>query len=113
MLLQELFHMSMEEGDDGMEAYLRGIKEKLSELARTGTKLEKDVQLALILNGLQRWTGDCLECVDLVDDISETAPHRYFERSWLVFAFVARAVEVDLQCNASAFVIVLLDDQNK
>ena len=59
------------------------------------------------------WTGDCLEFVDLVDDVSEIAPHRYFERSWLMFAFVAPAVEVDSQCNPSTFVIVLLDDQNK
>jgi len=55
MLLQELFRMSLfdhGEHSSGMAEYLRRIKEKFSELARIGTKLEKDVKVALILNGL-------------------------------------------------------------
>jgi hypothetical protein len=50
MLLQELFQLSMESMT--MTEYLRSIKEKLSELSRIGTKLEKDVKMALVLNGL-------------------------------------------------------------
>ena len=51
MLLQELFQMSMS-GFVGMDEYLRRVREKMSELAIIGTKLEDDVKLALILNGL-------------------------------------------------------------
>jgi len=50
MLLQELFQMSKSES--GMDEYLRAVREKMSELATIGTKLEDDVKLALILNGL-------------------------------------------------------------
>jgi len=56
MLLQELFRMSMSEGEK-MDLYLRGIKEKMSELSTIGLKLEADIKLAIILNGLpeQYW----------------------------------------------------------
>lgn len=50
MLLQELFRVSMKSGS--MNAYLRSIKEKVSELSKIGTKLEKDVKLAIVMNGL-------------------------------------------------------------
>jgi hypothetical protein len=50
MLLQELFRESL--GDGTMDEYLRSVKEKLSELSTIGTKLEKDVKLAIVLNGL-------------------------------------------------------------
>jgi hypothetical protein len=52
MLLQELFHMSMATSDFGMDGYLRSIREKMSELSVVGTKLDKDIKLAIILNGL-------------------------------------------------------------
>jgi hypothetical protein len=52
MLLQELFHMSMATSDYGMDGYLRAIREKMSELSAIGTKLDKDIKLAIILNGL-------------------------------------------------------------
>src|SRR5436305_2504422 len=67
-LLQELFRMSMQKGDDGMKAYLKGIKEKLTELTRTETKLKKDVQLAFILNDLSdqyRYLAVSLELQDM------------------------------------------------
>jgi hypothetical protein len=38
MLLQELFRMSMEDSEK-MDVYLRGVKEKMSELATVGLKL--------------------------------------------------------------------------
>src|SRR5271154_1367973 len=50
MLLQELFRMSM--GSEKMDSYLRGVREKMSELSTIGLKLEEDVKLAIILNGL-------------------------------------------------------------
>src|SRR5271154_622178 len=50
MLLQELFRMSMEGGT--MDAYLRAVMEKMSELSTVGLKLEDDIKLAIILNGL-------------------------------------------------------------
>jgi len=49
MLLQELFRMSM---GSSMDGYLRAIKEKMSELSAIGTKLERDIKLAIVLNGL-------------------------------------------------------------
>jgi gag-polypeptide of LTR copia-type/Domain of unknown function (DUF4219)/Zinc knuckle len=51
MLLQELFNMSLSDGGK-MVAYLRGVKEKMSELATVGLKLDDDVKLAIMLNGL-------------------------------------------------------------
>src|SRR5437667_7832560 len=54
MLLQELFRLSLGM-TEGMDAYLRAIKEKLSELSTVGLKLEDDVKLAIILNGLPEW----------------------------------------------------------
>src|SRR5579859_7984628 len=48
MLLQELFRMSME--GEKMDLYLRGVKEKMSELAVIGLKLEDDIKLAIILS---------------------------------------------------------------
>jgi hypothetical protein len=50
MLLQELFRMSME--GEKMDSYLRAVKEKMSELSTIGLKLEDDIKLAIILNGL-------------------------------------------------------------
>src|SRR5271170_905239 len=50
MLLQELFRMSME--GESMDLYLRAVREKMSELSTTGLKLEDDIKLAIILNGL-------------------------------------------------------------
>jgi gag-polypeptide of LTR copia-type len=49
MLLQELFRMSM---GNSMDGYLRVIKEKMSELSAIGMKLERDIKLAIVLNGL-------------------------------------------------------------
>jgi len=51
MLLQELFHFSMEKATN-MDGYLRGIREKMSELSAVGTKLDKDIKLAIMHNGL-------------------------------------------------------------
>src|SRR5271154_3322980 len=50
MLVQELFRMSME--GESMDAYLRAVREKMSELSTVGLKLEDDIKLAIILNGL-------------------------------------------------------------
>jgi len=50
MLLQELFRMSME--GESMDSYLRAVREKMSELSTVGLKLEDDIKLAIILNGL-------------------------------------------------------------
>jgi len=50
MLLQELFRMSME--GEKMDSYLRAVREKMSELSTIGLKLEDDIKLAIILNGL-------------------------------------------------------------
>src|SRR5436305_8771008 len=50
MLLQELFRMSME--GEKMDSYLRAVREKISELSTIGLKLEDDIKLAIILNGL-------------------------------------------------------------
>jgi hypothetical protein len=50
MLLQELFRMSME--GEKMDSYLRAVREKMSELSTVGLKLEDDIKLAIILNGL-------------------------------------------------------------
>jgi hypothetical protein len=51
MLLQDLFKMTLA-SYDGMDSYLRSVREKMSELSTTGVKLEDDVKLAIILNGL-------------------------------------------------------------
>jgi len=51
MLLQELFRMSME-ANGNMDLYLRAGREKMSELSTVGLKLEDDIKLAIILNGL-------------------------------------------------------------
>ena len=51
MLLQELFGTSMKRIGN-MNEYLRAVKEKFSELTVIGTKLEDDIKLAIILNGL-------------------------------------------------------------
>jgi hypothetical protein len=50
MLLQELFRMSME--GESMDFYLRAVREKMSELSTVGLKLDDDIKLAIILNGL-------------------------------------------------------------
>src|SRR5271154_1321696 len=49
MLLRDLFRMHML-GD--MNFYLRAVREKMSELSTVGLKLDDDVKLAIILNGL-------------------------------------------------------------
>ena len=51
MLLQELFRHSLGM-TEGMDAYLRAIREKISELRTVGLKLEDNVKLAIILNRL-------------------------------------------------------------
>jgi gag-polypeptide of LTR copia-type/Domain of unknown function (DUF4219) len=51
LVLQELFRMSMSEGGK-MDVYLRGVREKMSELSTVGLKLEDDIKLAIMLNGL-------------------------------------------------------------
>ena len=51
MLLRELFRESLERSK-GMDRYLRSIKEKVSELSKIGTTLDKDVKLAIVFNGL-------------------------------------------------------------
>src|SRR5271170_3950289 len=51
MLLHELFHLSVERKET-MDAYLRAVREKMSELSTIGLKLEDDIKLAIILNGL-------------------------------------------------------------
>src|SRR5579871_2508766 len=52
MLLQELFRMSMSDSGEKMDVYLRTVKERISESAVVGLKLEDDIKLAIILNGL-------------------------------------------------------------
>jgi len=51
MLLQQLFGLSMER-TGGMDGYLRTVKEKMSELATIDLKLDNDIKLAIIFNGL-------------------------------------------------------------
>src|SRR5271170_7319055 len=68
MLLQELFRMSM--GSEKMDVYLRAVREKMSELSTIGLKLEEDVKLAIILNGLPeryRYLVVSLEKQELID----------------------------------------------
>jgi hypothetical protein len=69
MLLQELFRLSLGM-TGGMDAYLRAIREKLSELSTVGLKLEEDVKLAIILNGLPeryRYLVVSLEKQEIID----------------------------------------------
>src|SRR5205809_1642625 len=42
--------MSMEGGR--MDSYLRAVREKMSEVSTVGLKVEDDIKLAIILNGL-------------------------------------------------------------
>src|SRR5579859_2326424 len=68
MLLQELFQAKMREGS--MDEYLRFVKEKLSELAAIGMKLDADIKLAIIVNGLSetyRYLVVNLEQQEVVD----------------------------------------------
>src|SRR5579859_569315 len=68
MLLQELFKMSME--GETMDSYLRAVREKMSELSTIGLKLEDDIKLAIILNGLPeryRYLGVSLEKQETID----------------------------------------------
>jgi hypothetical protein len=44
--------MSMATSDFRMDGYLQAIREKMSELSAVGTKLDNDIKLAIILNGL-------------------------------------------------------------
>jgi hypothetical protein len=70
MLLQELFKMYLSEREGNMNEYLRGIREKFSELATIGLKLEDDVKLAIILNGLPeqyRYLSVSFEKLEKVD----------------------------------------------
>jgi hypothetical protein len=48
MLLQELFHLTLVEGNT-MTENLRAAREKMSELARIGTKLVRDVKVAILI----------------------------------------------------------------
>ena len=52
MLLQELFRMTLKDNDYGMNGYLRAVKDKISELSTIGLKLDDDIKLAIIVNGL-------------------------------------------------------------
>ena len=68
MLLQELFKLSME--GEKMDSYLRAVREKMSELSTIGLKLEDDIKLAIILNGLPdryRYLVVSLEKQDSID----------------------------------------------
>src|SRR5271170_5560730 len=68
MLLQELFRISMD--GEKMDVYLRAVREKMSELAVIGLKLEDDVKLAIILNSLPdryRYLVVSLEKQELID----------------------------------------------
>lgn len=68
MLLQELFRMSM--GNEKMDSYLRGVREKMSDLSTIGLKLEDDIKLAIILNGLPeryRYLAVSLEKEEKID----------------------------------------------
>jgi hypothetical protein len=70
MLLQELFKMYLPEREGNMDEYLRGVREKFSELATIGLKLEDDVKLAIILNGLPeqyRYLSVSFEKLEKVD----------------------------------------------
>jgi len=70
MLLQELFRMSLNESENGMTGYLRSIKEKISELSTIGLKLEDDIKLAIIVNGLSenyRYLTVTLEQQETID----------------------------------------------
>jgi gag-polypeptide of LTR copia-type len=51
MLLWELFHLTLVEGST-MTEDLRTARKKMSELTRIGTKLDTDVKLAILVNGL-------------------------------------------------------------
>jgi AAA+ ATPase superfamily predicted ATPase len=51
VLLQELFHLTLVK-ESTMTKYLRTAREKMSELARIGTKLDTDLKLAILVNGL-------------------------------------------------------------
>jgi hypothetical protein len=69
MLLQDLFGMNMD-ASGSMDLYLRSVKEKMSELAVIGLKLEDDVKLAIILNGLPeeyRYLAVTFENVEKID----------------------------------------------
>jgi len=52
LLMEQLFKFNMNDRETSMEVYLRTIKDKLSELAAIGVTLDKEVQLALIFNGI-------------------------------------------------------------
>ena len=76
MLLQELFRMSMSDSEEKMDVYLRTVKEKMSELAVVGLKLEDDIKLAIILNGLPeryRYLVVSLEKQETIDFDENTA----------------------------------------
>ena len=52
LLMEQLFKFNMENRETTMEVYLRTMKDKISELAAIGITLDKEVKLALIVNGI-------------------------------------------------------------
>ena len=53
-----------------MDSYLRAVREKMSELSTVGLKLEDDIKLAIILNGLPeryRYLVVSLEKQEMID----------------------------------------------
>jgi hypothetical protein len=75
LLMEQLFKMNMEDYDGGdMKYYLRALKTKFSELAAIGIKLDEDIKLGIIFNGLStkfRYLVVTLEQQDL--DFDELA----------------------------------------
>jgi gag-polypeptide of LTR copia-type/Domain of unknown function (DUF4219)/Zinc knuckle len=97
MLLQELFRMSMKE--ESMDTYLRAVREKMSELSTVGLKLEDDIKLAIILNGLPeryRYLVVSLEKEEKID-FDELA---------------ARLLEEEMKVNPEATMTALMSKKN-
>ena len=97
MLLQELFRMSME--GESMDSYLRAVREKMSELSTIGLKLEDDIKLAIILNGLPeryRYLVVSLEKQEKID----------FDE------LTARLLEEEMKVNAGAKMTALMSKKN-
>src|SRR5438045_2206384 len=98
MLLQELFRHSLGM-TEGMDSYLHAIREKLSELSTVGLKLEEDVKLAIILNGLPeryRYLVVSLEKQEIID----------FDE------LTARLLEEELKVDPKAGMTALLTKKN-
>ena len=97
MLLQELFRMSME--GESMDSYLRAVREKMSELSTVGLKLEDDIKLAIILNGLPeryRYLVVSLEKQEKID----------FDE------LTARLLEEEMKVNPGAKMTALMSKKN-